>query len=202
MGFWRTLYREARDVIGLPPPAETDDQRAERIRDEVAGDLGGRKSREGAETDAAGAWVLATELEGRAVVLTFRGDGHRVHYRIGTTLGGGPPFRLVAESHGDFEPGGAVARKSVGTALNLEAGDAETLATLELCWKTLPTGTRGNLASLVSRLVGRFTFEGDDFSLDAEAESLIASGAASQIRSQARTLARLVGEIEQAWSAL
>jgi hypothetical protein len=198
MGFWRTLYREAREVIGLPPPAETDDQRAERIRDEVAGDLGGQKSREGEPDD--GRWILRTELEGRAVTLTFSGAGHRVHYRVASTLGGGPPFRLVAESHSEATPGGP--RKSVGTAINLEADDAATLGTLELLWKALPTGTRGNLTSLTTRLVGRFTFNDDDFTLSAEAESIIASGAASQIRSQARTLARLVCEIEQAWANL
>jgi hypothetical protein len=123
-----------------------------------------------------------------------------VHYLVASTLGGGPPFRLVAESHSEATPDSP--RKSVGTAINLEADDTATLGTLEVLWKALPTGTRGNLTSLITRLVGRFTFNDDDFTLSAEAESIIASGAASQIRSQARTLARLVGEIEQAWSAL
>jgi hypothetical protein len=198
MGFWRTVYREARDVLGLPPPVETAVQLAERIRDEVAGDLGGLKSRAGEGSDVP--WVLTTELEGREVVLTCHPDGLRVSWRIASTLGGGPPFRLVAETHSAADP--ASARKAIGTGLNLEADDADALGTEEMLWKALPTGTRGNLTSLIQRLVGRFTFEDDFFLLDTEAEFLASSGAASQLRSQTRTIARLVGEVEQAWSAL
>jgi hypothetical protein len=198
MGFWRTIYREARDVLGLPPPSETADQLAERIRDEVAGDLGGRKSRDGEGEGAV--WVLTTALDDREVTLTFRPASLSVVYQVASTLGGGPAFCLVAETHSGASD--EATRKAIGTGLNLEAPDAAELATLELLWKTLPTGTRGNLTSLVQRLVGRFTFEDDLFRLDTEAASLTASGAASQIRSQARSLSRLVGEIEQAWSAL
>ena len=138
MGFWRTIYREARDVLGLPPPSETADQLAERIRDEVAGDLGGRKSRDGEGEGAV--WVLTTALDEREVTLTFRPASLSVVYQVASTLGGGPAFCLVAETHSGASD--EATRKAIGTGLNLEAPDAAELATLELLWKTLPTGTR------------------------------------------------------------
>ena len=194
MGFFRMLYREARDILGLKPPPENENQRAERICDEVKGDLGGKKTKTGDN------WTLTTAIEGRGVVIVFESAGNRALITVASELGDGPHFLLVTDAGNSTPPGRH--RRTVGTALYLDAPDTTTLNTFETMWKALPTGTRGNLSSLLSKNSASLAFDGTTFAFTPEVALFVNPGARGNVRSQATTLARLVGEIEQAWQAL
>jgi hypothetical protein len=194
MGFFRTLYREARDILGMKPPPENDLQRAERICDEVKGDMGGRKSRTGDDV------TLTTSAEGRGVVIRFDAAGSRALISVASELGDGPRFRLVVDQSESSPPGRH--RRSVGSALFIEAPDPAALDTFDALWKALPTGTRGNLAATLQKSNATFQFDGDAFHFTPDVAVLGMPGAKSQIRTQATMLARLVVETERAWQAL
>jgi len=194
MGFFRTLYRETRDILGLKPPSENDAQRAERVCDEVKGDLGGKKSRRGDD------WVLVAQVGDRSVEICFEVAGGRALMTIASELGDGPHFKLLVDSSDSIPPGRS--RRSVGTALYLDAPDEGTLDTFETMWKALPTGTRGNLSSQIQKSSATFVFSGTTFNFVPEVAVFTTPGARSQIRGQAQLFARLVAEMEDAWQAL
>lgn len=194
MGFFRTLYREARDILGMKPPPENDAQRAERICDEVKGDMGGRKAKQGDD------FILTTSAEGRGVVIRFDPAGSRALISVASEIGDGPRFRLVVDASESSPPGRH--RRAVGTSLFIEAPDPATLDTFDALWKSLPTGTRGNLSAMLQKSNASFHFDGDAFHFTPDVAVLGAPGAKSQIRTQATMLARLVTETERAWQAL
>jgi len=194
MGLFRTLYREIRDILGMKPPPENDAQRTERICGEARGDLGGKRA------PAEGGWTLTTALEGRGLRIFFEIEGGRALMEVDSELGPGPAFTLVVDSTDSVPPGHH--RRQVGTSLYLDATDEAALETFDQMWKALPTGTRGNLTSLLQKSSGTLRYREGAFSFIPEVALLTAPGARSQVRTQAMSLGRLVSEMEQTWSQL
>lgn len=194
MGLFRTLYREARDILGLKPPPETDNQRAERICDEVKGDIGGKKTKTGDN------WTLVAGMEGRTLEVVFETAGGRALMSVSSELGDGPHFTLVADSGNTTPPGRH--RRTVGSALFLDAADAESLNLFDTMWKALPTGTRGNLSSLLQKNSATLACNGQGFVFTPEVAIFANPGARSNVRSMATTLVRLINEMELAWQQL
>jgi len=196
MGFFRNLYREARDVLGMKPPAENETQLAERICGEVKSELGGKKTQDGQD------WKLTIQQGGRDVEIVFDAAGQRALFTLSSSLEGGPTFIVHFDPSGgkDPAPRGAV-RIKIGGAIFLEGprGEAETQ---EQMWKALPTGTRANLSGLVTKYQGPFGYDESAFRFAPEATTLVGPSAKYTVKMQLTSLLALCNEIETAWNAL
>lgn len=194
MGLWRTLYRETRLILGFSAPAETPNQFAERIAGEVKSELGGKLRADGED------WVLESQLEGRPVKLTFHSEAACVSLQVGSELDGGPDFTLIHQDW-DYEPEPHCQRKPVAGALSVEAKPSD-LAMAETLFKSLPTGTRGNLTSLLSRHKGCFNYRNGLFQLLPNTVNLEGPSAHYNTKSFVITTLNLIAEVETAWSQL
>ena len=196
MGIFRNLYREARDILGLKPPAENETQLAERICDEVKSELGGKKSQDGQD------WKLTTNQGGRSVEITFEAAGARALFTVGSTLEEGPTFVLFHDPSGGKEPApkGRV-RINVAGGIYVE-GDKAEAQTQEQMWKALSTGTRANLTGLVTKTKGAFGYDESAFKFMPETQTLVGPSAKYNVKTHLTALLQLAGEIETAWNAL
>lgn len=196
MGIFRTLYREARDILGFKPPPENETQLAERVCGEVKSELNGKKTQVGDD------WQLVTQQGGREVELLFEAAGARALITIKSTLEGGPAFVLYHDPSGGKEaaPKGMV-RINVAGGVFVEGTRADA-QTQEQLWKALPTGTRANASGLVTKTKGVFGYEDGAFKFQPETPSLQGPSAKYNVKSQLTTLLKLVDEIEDAWNAL
>ncbi|MCC6621623.1 MAG: hypothetical protein IT385_10240 [Deltaproteobacteria bacterium] len=196
MGIFRKLYREARDILGMKPPAENETQLAERVCDEVKSELGGKKTQEGED------WKLVTNQGGRSVEIVFDAAGARALFSIPSNLEDGPTFIVHFDASGgkDPAPRGAV-RIKIGSSIFLEGpkGEAETQ---EQMWKALPTGTRANLSGLVTKYQGPFGYDESTFRFAPETQTLVGPSAKYNVKMQLTSLLKLCDEIETAWNAL
>jgi hypothetical protein len=196
MGFFRNLYREARDIIGLKPPAENETQLAERVCDEVRGEIGGKKTKAGDD------WLLKLDHEGRSVEILFEAAGTRALFTISSELEGGPAFVLYHDPSGGKEaaPKGLV-RINVAGGVFVE-GEKADVQLQEKMWKALPTGTRANLSGLLTRHKGAFGYEDASFKFGPETPTLNGPSAKYNVKTLLTTLVKSVDEIETAWNAL
>jgi len=196
MGIFRTLYREARDIIGLKPPAENESQLAERVCGEVKSEVGGKRTQEGDD------YKLALQIDGRDVVITFEAAGSRAYFDITSSLEEGPTFVVNFDPSGgkDQPPKGTI-RKGVATGCYVE-GTAAEASTQEQLFKALPTGTRAALASLVQKTKGTFGYDEGAFRFVPETPTLSGPSAKYNVKTHLTTLMQLVNDIETAWNAL
>jgi len=192
MGFWRMLYREARIILGFPPPLETPTQLAERICGEVKGELGGKKSQHGED------WLLETTFQDRATKVLFQAETGAVIIEVASTLETGPTFVLVSSQSERPEQG---ERHAVASGIFVE-GPRKDLDLMQQLWKALSTGTRGNLTSLVNRMKGEFRYEDGLIRLVPEVTSLSGPSAKYNVKSLMQSVYNMVVEIETAWSKL
>jgi hypothetical protein len=192
MGVWRMLYREARIILGFPPPPETPGQLAERICGEVKSELGGKKQQNGED------WILETNFQGRTTKLTFEAETGAVHIEIASTLETGPTFVLISGQSQREQDG---ERHAVASGLFVEGARSE-IDLMQQLWKALSTGTRGNLTSLVNRVKGEFRYEDGLVRLTPEISSLSGPSAKYNVKSLLQSVLTLVGEVETAWSKL
>lgn len=194
MGFMRTLYREARSIIGLSPPPENDTQLAERVCGELKGEIGGKKQAHGED------WFLEATFQGREVKVLFEAATHRAIIQISSSLEGGPPFLLVSGQSEQETPRGEE-RKPVTNGLFAQGRSNDVAVMLDL-WKALPTGTRGNLTSLVNKHKGELRYEDGLVRLTPETPTLDGPSAKYNVKSILQTMTTLTGEMEEAWSNL
>lgn len=194
MGFFRTLYREARDILGLKPPPENATQRAERVCGEVRADLGGK--REKRDDD----YILTTRFKDRDVTILFEAESGRARIALAAPSAAGVTWAVARERlDGDDEPGPH--RATVGTKLYVEGTSARDLAEREARWKALPTGARGVIAQLLQRSGGALELDGDGtLTYTPEAETLADKSAKYTIKGQVPTLVQVVEGIEAAWT--
>lgn len=192
MGIWRMLYRDARIILGFPPPPETPAQLAERICGEVKGELGGKKQQNGED------WILDTNFQGRATKLVFQAETGAVLIELASTLETGPTFVLVSGQSAREQEGERVA---VASGLFAEGRRGE-LDVMQQLWKALSTGTRGNLTSLVNRVKGEFRYDDGLVRLTPEITSLSGPSAKYNVKSLLQSVYTLVTEVETAWSKL
>lgn len=194
MGIFHTLYREARLILGFKAPPETASQMSERIAGEVKGDIGGKKSQHGDD------WFLESNHQGRETKILFQGESRRVVIQIASSLENGPPFVLVAGASERETPDGEQ-RKPVTNGLFAQGKARDVAQMLEL-WKALPTGTRGNLTSLMGKHKGELRFEDGLIRLDSELNVLEGPSAKYNVTSTLTTLRNIATEMETAWSEL
>ncbi len=196
MGFFRNLYREARDIVGLKPPAENETQLAERICGEVKSELGGKKTQEGED------WKLTTNQGGRNVEIIFEAAGARANFIIASELEGGPTFILYHDPSGGKEPAPkGMTRINVAGGVFVEGTKAEA-QTQEQMWKALSTGTRANASGIVTKYKGTFGYEDSAFKFGPEVQTLVGPSAKYNVKMQLTTLLQLCTDIEKAWNAL
>ena len=91
MGIFRTLYREARDLVGLKPPAENETQLAERVCGEIKGEIGGKKTKQGDD------WMLESTYDGRKIYLLFEAAEVRSILVVESELEGGPSWTVTSD---------------------------------------------------------------------------------------------------------
>ena len=196
MGILRTLYREARDLVGLKPPAENAAQLAERICGEIKGELGGKKAKQGED------WTLETVYTERKVHLLFEAAEMRAVLAVTSALEGGPTWTVTSDpKEGKEETPDGVERTYVASGLYVEGTAAEVKLQVDM-WKALPTGTRGNLGSFVQKHFGQLTYEDETFRYTPSQPTLGGASAKYNVKNQIQTLVRMVGEIEKAWQSL
>lgn len=194
MGIFRTLYREARVILGFKPPAETASQMAERICGEVKGELGGKKSQHGED------WFLDAKFQGRETKILFEAEARRAVIQLASSLEGGPLFVLVsAQSERETPPGEE--RHAVTNGLFAQGAPRDVKVMSDL-WKALPTGARGNLTSLVNKHRGELRYEDGLVRFEPETTMLDGPSAKYNVMSLLQTLHSLVTEMETAWSDL
>lgn len=196
MGIFRTLYREARDLVGLKPPAENAAQLVERVCGEVKAEIGGKKTKQGDD------WMLETTFLERKVYLLFEAADLRAIVVVGSELEGGPTWTVTADPKGGKEetPDG-VERTYVASGLYVQGTAREVKEQAEM-WKVLPTGTRGNLGAFILKHFGELTYEEEKFRYTPSQPTLEGGSVKYNIKNQIQTLIRLAGEIEKAWQNL
>lgn len=193
MGFFRTLYREARDILGLKPPPENATQRAERVCGEVRTDLGGK--REKREDD----YILNTRFQDRDVTIMFEAEAGHARIAVAAASPEGVTW-AVARDRLDGEDAPGPHRATVGTKLYIEGTSARDLADREARWKALPTGARGVIAQLLQKSGGVLELDGGVLAYTPEAETIADKSAKYTIKGQVTILAQVVEAIESAWS--
>jgi len=194
MGIMRTLYREVRVILGFKPPPENESQLAERIAGEVKGDIGGKKAAHGDD------WFLESKFQGRDVKILFEAASRRAVIQVSSTLEGGPLFVLVSGNSTRETPDGEE-RKPVTSGLFAQGPAREVAVMLDL-WKALPTGTRGNITSLVNKHRGELRYEDGLVRLEPESFVLDGPSAKYNVKSLLQTIVTLTSEMETAWSNL
>lgn len=194
MGIMRTLYREARVILGFKPPAENESQLAERIAGEVKGDIGGKRTPQGED------WFLESKFQGRETKILFESAARRAIIQVSSTLEGGPLFVLVSGNSTRDIPDGEE-RKPVTSGVFAQ-GPARDVAVMLDLWKALPTGTRGNLTSLISKHRGELRYEDGLVRIEPETFLLDGPSAKYNVKSLLQTIVTLSGEMETAWSNL
>lgn len=194
MGIMRTLYREARSILGFSPPAENDTQLAERVCGELKGEIGGKKQQHGED------WFLDTKFQGRDVKILFEAAAHRAIIQVSSALEGGPLFLLVSGLSEQETPRGEE-KKAVTSGLFAQGKPNDVAVMLDL-WKALPTGTRGNLTSLVNKHKGELRYEDGLVRLTPETPTIDGPSAKYNVKSILQTMVTLTGEMEEAWSNL
>ncbi len=196
MGILRTLYREARDLVGLKPPAENAAQLAERVCAEVKGELGGKKAKQGED------WTLETMHAERKVHVLFESAAMRTIVAVPSELEGGPTWTITNDpKEGKEETPDGVERNYVASGVYVQGTAREVKLQVDM-WKALPTGTRGNLGSFVQKHFGELTYEDETFRYTPSQPTLEGTGPKYNVKSQIQTMVRLVGEIEKAWKSL
>lgn len=194
MAIWRMLYREIRLILGFSAPAETPTQLAERLAGELKGELGGKKAAHGEN------WYVDTKFDGRSLKVLLDSESRCAIIEISSTLEGGPLFMLVnsASSH---EQADATERLAVTSGLFAEGTKGE-IKVMQDLWKALPTGTRGNLTSLLNRVKGTWRYEDGLVLLTPTAPSLDGPSAKYNVKSLVQTVVTLTSEMEEAWAKL
>lgn len=196
MGIFRTLYREARDLVGLKPPVDNAAQLAERVCGEVKGELGGKKAKQGED------WTLELVHAERKVHVLFEVDGLRTIVVVPSELEGGPTWTITSDpKEGKEEAPDDVERSYVASGVYVQGTASEVKLHVDM-WKALPTGTRGNLSSFVQKHFGELTYEDEQFRFTPGQPTLNGTGPKYNVKSQIQTMVRLVGEIEKAWQSL
>lgn len=194
MGIWRTLYRETRLILGFSAPAETPSQLVERIAGELKGELGGKKGPHGDD------WFLETKFQDRVVKVLLDAANRTAIIEVASTLEGGPLFFLVNQAS-EHEQGAGTDRVPVTGGLFAEGKKSE-LPIMQDLWKALPTGTRGNLTSLMNRVKGTWRYEDGLVLLTPSQASLDGPSAKYNVKSLIQTVVTLTSEMEDAWSKL
>lgn len=194
MGLMRTLYREIRLILGFKAPPENDSQVAERVCGEVKGDVGGKKTQHGDD------WMLESKFQGRELKVLFDAAGKRAVIQVTSTLEGGPLFVLVSQASQN-EPERGEERKPVTGGLFAQGAGADVATMLEL-WKALPTGTRGNLTSLMAKHKAVFRYEDGVVRFEPESTLLDGPSAKYNVKSLLQSIVTLTGEMETAWANL
>lgn len=194
MGIWRVLYREIRLILGFSAPPETPSQLCERIAGELKGELGGKKSAQGED------WLLEGKFENRPLKVLFESGQRRAIIELGSTLEGGPLFMVVHQSS-EHEQAPGTDRVAFTSGVFGEGSRAE-LGVMQDLWKALPTGTRGNLTSLLNRVKGTWRYEDGLVLMTPSAPSLDGPSAKYNVKSLIQTVANLTSEMEEAWSKL
>jgi len=190
----RTLYREARVILGFKPPPETETQVAERLCGELKSEIGGKKQQHGED------YFLEAKFQDREVKILFEATLRRAVVQVGSTLEGGPPFVLVSgQSAAEVPPGEE--RKAVASGLFAQGDGSDVTVMIDL-WKALPTGARGNLTTLVNKHKAELRFEDGSVRLTPETPTLDGPSAKYNIKSLLQTLVTLTTEMETAWSNL
>lgn len=194
MGIWRTLYREIRLILGFSAPAETPSQLSERIAGELKGELGGKK---GPYNDD---WFLESKFENRALKVLLDAANRRAIIELASTLEAGPLFMLVHQ-HAEHEQPAGTERVALTSGLFAEGTKSE-LKVMQDLWKAMPTGTRGNLTSLLNRVKGTWRYEDGLVLMTPSTPSLDGPSAKYNVKSLIQTVANLTTEMEDAWSKL
>lgn len=194
MGIWRTLYREIRLILGFSAPPETPSQLAERIAGELKGELGGKKGPHGDD------WFLDSKFSGRAIKVLFDSEGRRAIIQVESSLEGGPLFMLVHQE-AEHEQAAGTERLAVTGGIFAEGSKAE-IKVMQDLWKGLPTGTRGNVTSLLNRVKGTWRYEDGLVLMTPTAPNLDGPSAKYNVKSLIQTVVSLTAEMEEAWSKL
>jgi len=193
MGFFRTLYREARDILGMKPPAENATQRAERLCGELKGDYFGKKAKHGDD------YTLDTVIDEREVSLLFEAEAGRACVAMVAEID--PDLRWTVHRDplegADACPSG-IDRIYVATELYVE-GRGREAAEAEALWKKLPTGARGVISQLVGRAGGELEVEGGVARYSPELETLDGKSARYTIRNHVQAMQKIVEGMESGW---
>ncbi|TNF37648.1 MAG: hypothetical protein EP329_02585 [Deltaproteobacteria bacterium] len=193
MGFFRTLYRETRDILGMKPPAENATQRAERLCGELKNDLGGKRTKDGDD------YTLDTVVGERETSLLFEADAGRACVAMVVGVNDQLQWALHRDplEGAEASPRG-VERIYVGTALYVE-GRGREATRAEALWKQLPTGARGVVSQLVGKAGGTLELDGGVARYTPELETLDGKSARYTIKNHVQALQKIVEGMESAW---
>ena len=194
MGFFRTMYRELRDILGLSPPPENGTQRAARLCGELKGELGGKRQK------SADNYALITAYGGRELTMLFEAEPSRARLAMASELDPGIVFYVQRDPLAGPSPAGrGVQRSYVATGVFLEAADPRALAAIEAQWKALPTGARGLIPQILQKNGGDLEVDGGVVRYTPEAATLEDKSAKYSLKSQLQTLQKIIEGMESGW---
>jgi len=194
MGIFRTLYREARDILGLKPPPENGTQRAERMCGEVKNDFPGKKAQDGDN------YVLSTTVDGRETTLLFEAEPSRARVAMVAAVDEALTWAVERDPLAGAEPVPAGTQRTYVASGIYAEGPAKEVARLEALWKQLPTGARGLVSQLVGKMGGRLEVEGAVVTFTPEVETLDGKSARYTVRSHVQSLKQIVEGMESGWA--
>jgi len=193
MGFFRSLYREIRDIAGLKPPAENEAQRAERIAGELKADHGGKRSKEGDD------YVVTTTFADRPTRITCEVEGSRAILSVTTSVKAPVALDVLCDLKGqETEPAQGAERVYVASALYIE-GTARDVARAQQLWKELPTGARGTASQMLTATGGAISLAKGVLTFAPDKATLADKSARHTIKSQLTAFQKVIEGVEATW---
>lgn len=194
MGFFRTLYREGREILGLKPPPENGTQLAERLCGEIKNEFGGKKGKEGDN------YTLDTVVGDRETTVLFEAEPSRACVAMVVAVDEGIAWTVSRDPLAGAEPAAAgVERIYVATGLFVE-GSGRAAAQAEAAWKQLPTGARGVISQLVGKGGGQLEVDGAVARFTPELETLLDKSARYTVKNHLQAVQKIVEGMESGWA--